>query len=219
MKIAGLQKISLIDYPGKVSTVIFTQGCNFRCGYCHNPQLVLPELFEPVINEKTVFEYLDKRKGKIEGVVVTGGEPTLHNDLAKLIRNIKKQNFLVKLDTNGSNPAVLKNLLNENLLDFVAMDVKAPLKKYSEISGVNIDTESILASIKLIKGSGIKHQFRTTVVRRFSNVNDLLEIKELINEKLYIQNFTISDKILNSDLDNTYGWTEDEIKSMDYIIN
>lgn len=141
-KLAGLQKTTFIDYPEKIACIVFTQGCNFRCGYCHNPELF--ENKEPVLSVPAFFEFLNKRKGKLDGVVITGGEPTLHNkDLIEFIKKVKSLGFLVKLDTNGTHPDVLQELLNENLLDYIAMDIKAPLAKYKEITRVDIDTDII----------------------------------------------------------------------------
>ena len=219
MKIGGFQKLSLIDYPGKISSVIFTQGCNFRCGYCHNPRLVLPELFEEPIDEKTILEYLLKRKDKVEGVVVTGGEPTIHKDLPEFVSRIKQHGFKVKLDTNGTNPKMLFKLLKQNLLDYIAMDLKAPLERYETICGVNTDIKNLSLSIKLIKFSGIEHRFRTTIIRKQLNANDLLKIKELINEHLHLQSFIFTGNILGYGLNKEFEWTDEEIASLNLIIN
>ena len=129
MKIGGLQKVSLIDYPGLICATIFLQGCNFRCSYCHNPELVNPQLFSPGLEEKEVLDFLKTRRGTLDGVTITGGEPTIQDDLASFIKKIKKLGFVIKLDTNGSQPQIIKALLDEKLLDFVAMDIKGPLGK------------------------------------------------------------------------------------------
>ncbi|MGC9053845.1 MAG: anaerobic ribonucleoside-triphosphate reductase activating protein, partial [Candidatus Hydrogenedens sp.] len=126
MKIGGFQPFSLSDFPNCVSAIVFTQGCNFRCPFCHNPSLVLPELFLPPIPEEALIAFLNERKGKLDGVVITGGEPTIQSDLMKFVSEIKGLGYKVKLDTNGSNPEILKELIENNLLDYVAMDVKAP---------------------------------------------------------------------------------------------
>jgi len=154
MKIGGLQKFSLLDYPGKISAVIFTQGCNFRCAYCHNPELVDPERFQACIPEEEVFAYLKKRRGLLEAVTVTGGEPTIQKGLIPFIRRIKAMGYLVKLDTNGSMPEVLEELIRQKLIDYIAMDIKAPLEKYEDVIGVPVNWEIIRQSIDVIKESG-----------------------------------------------------------------
>jgi len=201
MKLGGFQKFSLIDYPGLISAVIFTQGCNFRCPYCHNPELVLPDQFGMTINQEYILDYLNCRTGMIDGVVLTGGEPTLQPDLLSFLRKIKELSFKIKLDTNGSIPEVIQNSFAENLLDFIAMDIKAPLNSYSTISGVEVDIDSITKSINLILNSGIDYQFRTTFVPK-------LHTKEMAKElKLWMQslqaNHLFQDFIVSNILDST----------------
>jgi pyruvate formate lyase activating enzyme len=164
MKIGGWQKVSLVDYPGKICTILFTQGCNFRCPYCHNPELVLPSAFQARLAEDTVLAFLKKRQGVIDAVTITGGEPTLQPDLAKVIAHIKALGYLVKLDTNGSHPVVLRALVEEKVLDYVAMDVKGPLERYGELAGTKIPSKDIQSSIQTIMDSGVPYEFRTTVV-------------------------------------------------------
>lgn len=172
MKIAGLVKQSFIDYPDKMACVIFTQGCNFRCGYCHNPSLVLPKLFgqNKLIDETEVLSYLESRKGWLEGVVVTGGEPTIHGDLPEFLRKVKSIGYDIKLDSNGTNPEVIELLLKEKLINFIAMDIKSnpDAESYSAIIGKDATSimPKIWRSIKLIQNSGIGYLFRTTVVPR-----------------------------------------------------
>jgi pyruvate formate lyase activating enzyme len=180
MKIGGLQKVSLIDYPGLICGIVFLQGCNFKCPYCHNPELVDPKLFKPGIRENEVLEFLNTRKGKLDAISITGGEPTIQEDLTSFIKQIKKMGFAVKLDTNGSQPKVIKNLLAEKLLDFIAMDIKAPLEKYKNIVNTQVNTESIKESIDLILKAKIPHEFRTTIVESQLEENDILEIGKLI---------------------------------------
>jgi len=180
MKIGGLQKVSLIDYPDAICAVVFLQGCNFQCSYCHNPQLVDPKLFGPCLDEKKVLEFLAARIGKLDAVTISGGEPAIQKDLLPFIMKIKKLGFAVKLDSNGSQPQVVEELLEENLLDFIAMDIKAPLEKYKSIVKVPIDTQSIKESIQLILKSKIPHEFRTTVVKSQLTAKDILEIAQLI---------------------------------------
>lgn len=184
MKIGGLQKISLIDYPGTPAAIIFTQGCNMVCPYCHNTQLVYPKLFEDVISEEEVLTFLKNRQGLLKGVVITGGEPTIQPDLDNFIKKIKSLNFLVKLDTNGTNPAILKNLIKNNLIDFIAMDIKAPFKKYDKFFGG--EASLIEESVKIIKESNIAHLFRTTFDRDILNNEDITEIKQMAGSSEFI---------------------------------
>ncbi|MGC8971837.1 MAG: anaerobic ribonucleoside-triphosphate reductase activating protein, partial [bacterium] len=164
MLIGGLQKFSLIDYPGKISAVIFTKGCNFRCPYCHNPELVIFD-GKDLIEEDYIFSFLREKRGKLDGVVLTGGEPTLQSDLINFLKEIKGLGFFTKLDTNGSNPEVIERLLEEKILDYIAMDIKANLEKYNDVTHSNVDIEKIKKSIDIIMHSGIDYEFRTTIVR------------------------------------------------------
>jgi pyruvate formate lyase activating enzyme len=210
MKIGALQKLSLIDYPEKISTVIFTQGCNFRCGFCHNPQLVLPELFSKSISEETIFDFLQRRKNRIEGVVISGGEPTVHKDLPDFIKKIKVLNYSVKLDTNGSNPLMLKFLLQENLLNFVAMDIKTTLDSYSHLCDVEVNTNDISESVELIKKSSVKNQFRITLLKGVHNFNQIKELESTFGIKLHLQYFKCSSALLNKKYDANYVFTQKE---------
>ena len=191
MKIGGFQKVSLIDYPGMICGIIFLQGCNFRCSYCHNPGLVDPDLFGPCVKEKDVLDFLHTRRGKLDAVVITGGEPTIQNNLMPFIRQIKKMGFAVKLDTNGSQPQVIKALLAEGLLDYIAMDIKAPLEKYEKIVNVPVNSESIKESIKIILHSKNPYEFRTTVVQSQLDEKEILNIAKLISgaHHYVLQNF------------------------------
>ena len=176
MKIGGLRRVSLIDYPGLICATVFLQGCNFKCPYCHNPELVDPSLFRTSIKENTVMEFLDSRKGKLDAVTICGGEPTIQDDLNRFIKQIKKMGFAVKLDTNGSQPNVINALIAEKLLDFIAMDVKAPLDKYKEIVKTNVNQDSIKESIKIILKAKVPYEFRTTLVQSQLEENDILQI-------------------------------------------
>lgn len=180
MKIGGLQKLSLVDYPHHTAVALFTIGCNMRCGYCHNPELVLPERFADAIPEEDILLFLESRVGRVEGVVVSGGEPTMHADLPDFIRRVKKLGFLVKLDTNGTHPDMVRELLNEKLLDFVAMDIKASMARYHEVVARAVDLEAIQETIRLIKTSGVDHEFRTTLVKSQVSPEDLDEIGRLV---------------------------------------
>jgi len=187
MKIGGLQKFSLIDYPGRISAIVFTQGCNFRCPYCHNPELVDPAQYGPILSEEEVISFLEKRRGKLDAVTVTGGEPTLQPDIDRFLEVIKAMGYLTKVDTNGSMPDVLERLIHGRLVDYLAMDVKGPLSKYGQIAGTKVQTQKIQKSIALITNSGIDHEFRTTVVRSQLDNGDLIAIAGLLEKaRLYV---------------------------------
>lgn len=162
MLIAGYVPCSLSDYPGCVAAVVFTQGCNWRCPWCHNKSL-LPLRPQPgCVDETAVLERLAGRRGKLDGVVVTGGEPSLQPDLAVFLASVRALGFKVKLDTNGSNPSVLGRLLAAGLLDFVALDLKAPLERYAEAAGVPVETDALRECLRLLRTSGVAHHLRTT---------------------------------------------------------
>ena len=193
MQICGLQKVTLIDFPGKVACTVFLGGCNFRCPWCYSKELVLPQniALQPKISEKQFFDFLKTRQELLAGVVVCGGEPTIHKELPQFVKKIKKMNFLVKLDTNGSNPRALQRLLKDRLLDYVAMDVKAPQAKYREAAGVTIDGADIAKSIEILKASKIDFEFRTTVVPTIHTKEDIIRIAKWLSpaKKYYLQNF------------------------------
>lgn len=181
MVLGGYQKLTLIDYPGKLATTVFTVGCGFRCPFCHNPELVLGgKQAGPNILEKEFFDFLKKRRGKLEGVCITGGEPTIHPDLVDFIRKIKKRGFLIKLDTNGTRPDVLKKLFDLKLLDFVAMDIKNQLKNYNKTTGTKVDPDRIKLSVDLIRNSRVPYEFRTTVVPGIHTEKDFVVIAKWI---------------------------------------
>lgn len=199
MRIYGFQKTTLLDYPGHVAATVFTGGCNFRCPFCHNASLVLQTEKPPLISAEEVLEHLEKRKGILEGVCITGGEPTLEKDLKQFILQCKELGYLVKLDTNGYRPTPLSELIEEGLIDYVAMDIKASLKNYAEVTGCpDIDTEKVLESIRILKTSGIAYEFRTTVVKGLHTVEEFEEIGKLLSGcTLYcLQAFQESENIL-----------------------
>lgn len=177
MKIYGLQKTTLVDYPGHVATTLFTGGCNFRCPYCHNGDLVIGlEDIEPYTMED-IFSHLQKRKAVLDGVVISGGEPTLQADLPDFIRQIKELGYLVKLDTNGTNPAMLRSLVEEGLVDYVAMDIKHSRAKYASISHAADDSlESIAASVDYLKEGHVDYEFRTTLCKELHKETDMTAI-------------------------------------------
>ncbi|KNF08170.1 anaerobic ribonucleoside-triphosphate reductase activating protein [Gottschalkia purinilytica] len=197
MKIKGHQKSSFIDYPDKICTVIFTGGCNFRCPYCHNSSLVDNKGEE--LNHEHIFKFLNKRKNLIDGVCISGGEPTLHKDLYEFIVKIKDMGLLVKLDTNGTNPNMLEKLLENRLVNYIAMDIKAPINKYKDITKSVINIYDILRSIEIIRDSEIKYEFRTTICKELLNIDDIEKIGYLIKDsnKYTIQNFRDGDTILD----------------------
>jgi len=194
MLIGGFQKCSLIEYPGEVSAVLFTTGCNFRCTYCYNPELVFPKLHPPPIPEKEIISFMKKRRGILDALVITGGEPTLQEDLLIFIEQVRDMGFKVKLDTNGSFPEVVENAAG--LVDYIAMDVKGPLDKYARIAGAQLDIRKITGSIEIIKTSGVDYEFRTTVASGLLTPEDMEKIGGLISgAKLhYLQNFLASEK-------------------------
>jgi pyruvate formate lyase activating enzyme len=205
MLLGGLQKLTLIDYPGKVAATVFTIGCNFRCPFCHNPELVFPDLGGSTgsISEKEFFDFLKKRQGKIEGVCITGGEPTIQKDILDFMENIKKMGFLVKLDSNGTRPDILRKAFRDNLVDFVAMDIKNCLEKYNQTNGTETDLERIKLSVDLIKNSGKGYEFRTTVVPGLHVLDDFDKIGMWLEgaESYALQKFENNDgKILDPNL-------------------
>ena len=179
MKIGGLIKFTLIDFPGRPAAVIFTQGCNFRCRYCHNPELVYPHLFTDPVAEEEIFSFLQRRQGSLEGVVISGGEPTLHDDLPIFISRIKDLGYVVKLDTNGSRPEMIQELIHKKLVDYIAMDLKAPLEKYREITEVDTNTDILRKSMDLIRQSGLEYEFRTTYDKEVLTDADIENLKQL----------------------------------------
>lgn len=197
MLIAGLKKTSLIDYPGKIASVVFTQGCNFRCPYCHNGHIVIQK--PDLISEESFFEFLEKRKGKLDAVVISGGEPTLQKDLIEFIQKIKNDDFYVKLDTNGSCPELLKNLVENRLVDYIAMDIKGPVNKYEKIVKKKVDITKIKQSVDFLKTSGIDYEFRTTVVSSLLCVNDFFEISDWLEgaKTYFIQKFVPKDSMID----------------------
>jgi pyruvate formate lyase activating enzyme len=183
--ISGIKGTSLIDYPGKVAAVIYMSRCNFRCPFCHNSGLVLEKGVE-ILSDKDVFSMLDLRHGFIDGVVITGGEPTIYSGIEELIGGIKGLGFAVKLDTNGYNPSMLEDLLTRGLIDFVAMDIKTSLEKYHLAAGINIDTPVIIESVELIKNSGIGHEFRTTCVPSLVCDEDIEKVIKLVGRTSHL---------------------------------
>jgi len=217
MLIGGLQKTSLIDFPKRIAAIVFTHGCNFRCPYCHNPELVSagPE----ALDENYVFDFLKTRKGKLNGVVVTGGEPCLQKDLVDFLKEIKNFGFEIKLDTNGSEFNMLDKIIGENLVDYVAMDIKAPLEKYESVVGTNVNIQNIEKSINLIMTSGVEYEFRTTVTRELLTVDDFFDIGQMIRgaNKYFLQKFLFS-KVLDESFKTASSFDDEEFKECVQIL-
>lgn len=212
MVIGGFQKFSLIDYPGKTCAIIFCRGCNFRCGYCHNPELVIPERFSPAIPLSSIVDFLHTRIGKLDAVTITGGEPTLQADLIDMIKMVKGMGFLVKLDSNGSKPEFLKAIIDLGLVDYLAMDVKAALEDYEEIAGRQVPAGLIRQSIDLIMKSKTEYEFRTTVVKPKISQDDLRKIVMMIQgaEKYFLQRF-IPSTLVNDGLKDGSTYSDQEL--------
>lgn len=202
MDFVAINKLSLLDYPNKVACILFTRGCNFRCPFCHNGLTLLENTTDSIPFDE-ILSFLKKRIGVLDGVVISGGEPTLMPDLEEKIRAIKALGYPVKLDTNGSNPDILKHLIDEGLIDYVAMDVKGSLMKYKEIAGApRLDLDNIQKSIDLLKSDVVDYEFRTTIVDEFHNEVDMMSMGRILKgaKRLYLQKFQISDGVINKNL-------------------
>lgn len=211
MKILGFQKTTLLDYPEKIAATIFLGGCNFLCPFCHNASLV-NKISSPHIDIANIKTVLNKRKHILEGVCITGGEPTLHNDLPELISLVKEYGYLVKLDTNGSNPDLLHKLLEQKMLDYVAMDIKNCLPRYEETIGVSFDLKPIEASVQLLKECSIPYEFRTTVVKELHQEDDFLLIGKWLNgsSQYFLQNYMLGPNPVSNTLYTSY--TKEELE-------
>ena len=208
LTVAGLQKMTLLDFPGQVACTVFLQGCNFRCPFCHNSDL-LPGSGEPFMTAEEFLDFLKKRTGLLDAVCVSGGEPTLQKDLPEFLRQIKALGYKVKLDTNGYRPEVLKALAAQQLIDYVAMDVKNSPAAYAETTGVSrIDLDKIEESLRFLMGGGVPHEFRTTVVAEFHSEQTMAEMGQWLSSlipgqkpaKLFLQSFVDRDSVLKSGL-------------------
>lgn len=219
MQFSAIHTLTLLDYPEKIAAIVFTPGCNMRCHFCHNAEFVLPEKLKQIahdfIPENNVLNFLKQRQGKLDGLVISGGEPTIHPDLLDFIQKVKDLGFLVKLDTNGTNPDIIKQALKKNVVDYIAMDIKATPEKYNDITDTDVHYENIQKSKKLIQSSSIEYEFRTTVIKGFHTPKMLESIfKSCQNCKKYtIQNYR-NGKTLNPVWRQYNGFSAEELEDM-----
>lgn len=210
----GIQKTTLIDFPGKVASTLFLPKCNFRCPFCYNSQLVFEKGTGVDIPEKEALQFLEGRKGFLDGVCVTGGEPLLHQDLEGFLSRVKGLGLLTKLDTNGSKPEFLKRLLSKGLLDYIAMDIKAAPKDYNRAAGIRVDMDAIRESVESIKESGLGYEFRTTVVPGLHSREGMLEIGKWLNgsKRFFLQQFNAGMPLLDKSLEKAKPFTAEELE-------
>lgn len=217
MRITGLVKTTLLDYPGKVACTVFTYGCNFRCEFCHNALLVTEENHDN-ISEDEFFAFLSKRQGILDGVCISGGEPTLQRDLPEFMKKIKDMGFCVKLDTNGYEPEILRSLIDENLVDYVAMDIKSSPDTYSSICAVDVDIDKIKRSVDILKQGKVDYEFRTTCVKEYHTKEDFQKIALWLkgDSKYFLQHFEDSGNLIGNNLS---AFTKEETEEIEKIIS
>lgn len=219
MLLSGITKLTLLDFPEKTACIVFTAGCNFRCGYCHNPEFVLPERLKEIekgfIPEDVFFRFLERRKGLLQGVVITGGEPTLHPDLEDFIGKIRALGYAVKLDTNGNRPDVLRRLVEGGLVEYVAMDFKTSFARYPSLSGLGADSKAVAESFDLLKKSRVPYEFRTTFVREMHTEEVLEEMKESLrgSKRYFLQPFR-NEIVLDPKFESMNSFSESEMQSL-----
>ncbi len=213
MQIKGLQKTTLLDFPSKVACTLFTGGCNFRCPFCHNASLVLAPTTVDDISEEEFFKFLKKRVGVLDGVCITGGEPLLQHDIIPFMKKIHALGFAIKLDTNGSRPQLLREIVELGLVEHIAMDIKNSLPKYSLTAGTSINLDDVKESIDFIMNCGVSYEFRTTVVKELHTPDDMVSIGSLISgaENYYLQSFKDSGDLICPDYS---AHSEETMKSM-----
>ncbi len=220
MKVGGIERLSLIDFPGKIAAVLFFQGCSFSCPFCHNPHLVDPKQFGPVIPLPAIKEFLLSRKTRLEAVVFSGGEPTIHPALPSFIQEVKEMGFLTKLDTTGIHPEMIESLLKNNLLDYIAMDIKGPLERYSEIVQTPLPTEKVQKTISLILSSTIPYEFRSTLLPSLHQAKDLLAMTQMIQgARLYVLQTFRSTTTLSPLLKNAKNFSKEEMQSFQQLVS
>ncbi len=222
MLIGRLQKMTLIDYPDKIACTVFVAGCNFRCPWCYSRELVLPEKIkkQPCITEKEFFDFLKSRQGLLEGVVVCGGEPCLNKKLPRFVKKIKDLGYAVKIDTNGSNPDILKYLIDKRLIDYVAMDIKSPKEKYQKITAKKLNIKNIEKSILLLLENKVDYEFRTTIIPGLLEKKDIIKIANWINgaKKYYLQNFR-PEKTINSKFEKIKPYSQEYLLEIQRAIS
>jgi len=222
MQIADLQKLSLIDYPGKLSCTIFLFGCNFKCGFCHNPELVLPEKAIVGYKEEDVLNFLKSRKKYLDGVCITGGEPLINKSLPEFLDKVKRIGYKIKIDTNGSNPELLKLIIEKGLVDYIALDVKIDKENYDILCGKEVNLKDIEKSMEIILDSGLNYEFRTTVIRSYHNIEVFKKIGKWIfstrnskPRKFYIQNFIPREgKLIDEKFEKIQSFDDKELEEM-----
>lgn len=219
MLLSGITKLTLLDYPGKTACIVFTAGCNFRCGYCHNPEFVLPERLKEIekgfIPEDIFFRFLERRKNLLQGVVITGGEPTLHPDLEDFIVKIRALGYAVKLDTNGNRPDVLRRLIERGLVQYVAMDFKTSFARYPSLSGLGADAEAVEKSFDLLKERRVPYEFRTTLIREMHTEEVLQEMKQSLQgaARYFLQPFR-NEIVLDPKFETMSAFSKAEMASL-----
>jgi len=214
MVFGGIQKFTLIDFPDKTACTLFTIGCDFHCPYCQNRSLVIPTEYQQSISSSEVLEFLEKRKNQLDGVCISGGEPLQHDELVAFTAEVKALGYLIKLDTNGSNPQNLKRMMDSGTLDYIALDIKNSQEKYAQTIGVpGFDISPVKKSITLLQTGTVPYEFRTTVVREFHTQEDLLTIATWISgaKKYFLQQFSQSEGVISSGLS---GYTDDEMRQL-----
>ncbi|MBU0580656.1 MAG: anaerobic ribonucleoside-triphosphate reductase activating protein, partial [Candidatus Margulisbacteria bacterium] len=216
LPIKGVQKTTLIDYPGKVASTIFIAGCNFKCPYCHNMVLVKDTEQLPTIPEDEIFNFLSERQEFIDGVCITGGEPTLYQELPDFIKKIKALGLKVKLDTNGTNPEMLQKLIDSKLLDYIAMDLKGYPDNYALVVSAPVDLSKIEQSVELVKKGAVKYEFRTTILPRFFKLEDVDKIGPWLEgaESFYIQQFEKHGGTLDPHLEKESIYSKPELEAI-----
>jgi pyruvate formate lyase activating enzyme len=202
MNIKGLYKTSLVDYPEKIASTIFLGGCNLRCGYCHNPDLALNSAVLEKIDEEEVLDFIKKRKGVIDGVTISGGEPTIEKGLIPFLEKVKSLKLLIKIDTNGFLPQVISECIEKKLIDYAAVDIKTSPEKYPSLTGTNLSFNAILSTINILKNSELEHEIRTTCVPGFVTVDDIKRIGESVGtvKKYYLQQFVNTNNLLDTEI-------------------
>lgn len=219
MKVFGFEKLSMVDFPGHLCCTVFTGGCNFKCPFCQNSDLVKMQNLRE-INQDEIFSYLSKRKGVIDSLCISGGEPTIYPDLEQFIAKIKSLGFLVKLDTNGTNYEMLKRLIEKNLVDYVAMDIKNSLSAYGETAGTNfVDLENIKKSVELLKRNLVDYEFRTTLVKQFHSTSTITEMANWLDgaKRIFLQHFVDNGTCLQKGLNEVEK--QDAEKFLDILKN